>query len=31
MMGGRRIKPWQYFSGEKSSQIDEEKNSTAPF
>jgi hypothetical protein len=24
MKGGRRIKPWQHFRGEKSSQIDEE-------
>jgi hypothetical protein len=25
MKGGWRIKPWQHFGGEKSSQIDEEK------
>jgi hypothetical protein len=25
MMGGRRIKPWKHFTGEKSSQIHEEK------
>jgi hypothetical protein len=25
MKGGRRIKPWQHFRGEKSSKIDEEK------
>jgi hypothetical protein len=25
MMGGRRIKPWQHFKGEKSSQTDQEK------
>jgi hypothetical protein len=25
MIGGRRIKPWKHFRGEKSSQIDEEK------
>jgi hypothetical protein len=30
MKGGRRTKPWQHFRGEKSSQIDEEKNSAAP-
>jgi hypothetical protein len=29
MKGGRRIKSWQHFRGEKSSQIDE-KNSVAP-
>jgi hypothetical protein len=28
MKGGRRIKPWQHIRGEKSSQIDEEKNSS---
>jgi hypothetical protein len=25
MMGGRRIKPWQHFRREKSSQIDDDK------
>jgi hypothetical protein len=25
MKGGRRIKPWQHFRGDKSSQIGEEK------
>jgi hypothetical protein len=28
MKGGRRIKPWKHFRGEKSSQIDEEKFSS---
>jgi hypothetical protein len=28
MKGGRRIKPWQHFRGERSPQIDEEKFSS---